>query len=471
MSICTRRGPTLPADPTASRIPVGSLFSPNLISLSDFIAAVVRHSGDKASMEKAVWASPVRIKPVAKPPTKRQSSLPLEAAVQYGLLTSGDYRTTTLAQELHGLKGQPLFDRFARHVLLDCGGLRVVEAVQQMQADDLKITGDSLAEYLTAQGFRVTVHNTAVNTMRMWLARAGIFPVGRARAWAVDESAKARILGLDDDQILTLAGLSPAQAAFVEGLCVLRPEGWVRASEVRDWAETFRGVSIGRGSLPKEVLKALQESGLIEYRTGGTQSGKASHMRVTDKFDRKVLMPFVKKTIRDLDASVSAYYRKRPEDIYAGLESSDGHVKGQALEAFAIFVMRLMGLRFVGWRKRAEAEVDALLEGVLGPVATRWQVQCKNTPSTAVRLEDVAKEVGLLPLTRATHILFVANSMFSDDARRYARNVMKSTPVGVYLVDRRDFQALRSTPEKITAILKEQSASMLGIGRPDIFKS
>ena len=115
--------------------------------------------------------------------------------------------------------------------------------------------------------------------------------------------------------------------------------------------------------------------------------------------------------------------------------------------------------------------MDALLEGVLGPVATRWQVQCKNTPSTAVRLEDVAKEVGLLPLTRATHILFVANSMFSDDARRYARNVMKSTPVGVYLVDRRDFQALRSTPEKITAILTEQSASMLGIGRPDIFKS
>lgn len=208
----------------------------------------------------------------------------------------------------------------------------------------------------------------------------------------------------------------------------------------------------------------------VEYRTGGTRGGKASQTRVTDKFDREVLLPFVTKTIRDLDASVSAYYKKRPEDIYAGLESQDGHVKGQALEAFAIFVMRLMGLRFAGWRKRAEAEVDALLEGVLGPVATRWQVQCKNTPSTAVRLEEVAKEVGLLPLTRATHVLFVANSTFSDDARRYARNVMKTMPVGIYFLDRRDFQDLRSSPEKITAILKEQSASMLAAGRPTIFK-
>lgn len=396
--------------------------------------------------------------------------MPLEAAVQYGLLTPGNYCATDLARELHRLEGQSLFDRFARHVLLNCGGLRVVEAVQQMQADNMRVTGDGLAEYLTAQGFRVSVHNTAVNTLRLWLSRAGIFPVGRSRAWTVDESAKKRVLGLDDDQILTLAGLSPAQVAFVEGLCVLRPEGWVRASEVRDWAETFRGVSIGRGSLPKEVLNALQESGLVEYRTGGTRGGKASQTRVTDKFDREVLLPFVTKTIRDLDASVSAYYKKRPEDIYAGLESKDGHVKGQALEAFAIFVMRLMGLRFAGWRKRAEAEVDALLEGVLGPVATRWQVQCKNTPSTAVRLEEVAKEVGLLPLTRATHILFVANSTFSDDARRYARNVMKTMPVGIYFLDRRDFQALRSSPEKITAILKEQSASMLAASRPAIFK-
>ena len=418
-----------------------------------------------------MWLSPVRIQPVQNAPTRRRASLPLEAAVQYGLLTPREYHATDLARELHGLKDQSLFDRFAKHILLSCGGLRVVEAVQQMQADDLKVTGDSLAEFLSAQGFRVVVHNTAINTLRMWLAQAGIFPVGPARPWDVNASAKMRILDLDDDQILTLAGLTPAQAAFVEGLCVLRPEGWISASEVRDWAEKFRGVSIGRGSLPKEVLEVLRASDLIEYQTGGTRGGKASKMRVTKKFDRDVLGPFVTRTISDLDASVSAYYKKRPEDIYAGLESQDSHIKGQALEAFAIYVMRLMGLRFVGWRKRTEAEVDALLEGILGPVATRWQVQCKNTPGNTVRLEDVAKEVGLLPLTRATHILFVANASFSEDARAYARKVMTATPVGMYLLDREDFQVLRASPSKIASILTQQSATMLEVGRPSIFKT
>ncbi len=453
-----------------SRIPVGSQFSPRLISLPDFIAGLIRHSGDTAALEEAVWSPPVRIRPVDRAPTKRRARLPLEAAVQYGLLTPGDYRATDLAQSLSGLAGADLFDRFARHILLNCGGLRVVEAVQQMQADGLKVAADALARYLTAQGFHVVEHNTAVNTLRMWLAEAGIFPRGRARAWRVDTAAKERLLGFDDEEMLTLASLTPAQAAFVEGLCALRPDGWIAASGVRDWAETFRGVSFGRSSLPKEVLNVLQASGLIEYRTKGTGGGKASLLKVTKRFDREVLRPFVTKTIRDLDASVSAYYRKRPEDIYAGLESKNRHVKGQALEAFAIYVMRLMGLRFVGWRKRAEAEVDAVLEGVLGPVATRWQIQCKNTPSSSVRLEDVAKEVGLLPLTRATHILFVANASFSDDARRYAREVVKATSVGVYLLDRQDFDALRSNPAKITDILARESASMLDVGRPVLFK-
>ena len=182
-----------------------------------------------------------------------------------------------------------------------------------------------------------------------------------------------------------------------------------------------------------------------------------------------MLGPFVRHATKDLDATLSAYYRKRPEDIFAELDSADRNVKGQALEAFAIFVMRLLGLRFVGWRKRAEAEVDALLEGVLGPVATRWQVQCKNTPTTKVRLEDVAKEVGLLPITGATHLLFVANSRFSDEAVAYARSVMERAGVGIYLLDKDAFNALRSDPASIARLLGDQAEGMLRAGRPALY--
>lgn len=460
-----------PKGDRTSRIPVGTQFSPALVSLPDFLSAVIEYSGDKELLEEAVWGPKVRISPPKKDPTRRQRSLPLEGAVQYGLLTPVEYEATPLAEELASLPAADLYDRFAQHILLRCGGLRVLEGIEQMRVDGLHVTGDSLAAFLTSQGFRVTVHNTAINTLRMWLAKAGIFPEGRAQAWVVNRGAKHRLLRLEDEQIAALAGLTPAQVAFVEGLCALEPQGWVPANEIRDWAEACRGVSIGRGSLPKEVLNVLRKAGLIEYKTGGTGSGKPSRLRTTDRFDKEVLGPFVRNAIRDLDATLSAYYRKRPQDIFDELESKDPDIKGKALEAFAILVMRMLGLRFVGWRKRATAEIDALLEGVLGPVATRWQIQCKNTPSSAVRLEDIAKEVGLLPITGATHILFVATTRFSKDAVEYARAVSRKTAVGLYLLDKGDFEALRQSPASIARLLRVQAEEMLDSARPKMYES
>ncbi len=420
-------------------------------------------------MRKAVWDRKVRISRPKKEPTPRRTNLPLEAAVQYGLLAPDTYEATELARSLAGLDHHDLHDGFARHILLKCGGLRVVEGIRQMQADGLQVTGDSLARFLTSQGFRVTEHNTAINTLRMWLAKSGLFPQAKGRAWEVSVGALQRLLSLRDDQVAVLAGLTEAQAAFVEGLCALEPKDWILATEVRDWAETFKGVRFGRMSLPKEILHDIRRAGLIEFETGGTSGGKSAKIRTTESFDREVLAPFVRHAIRDLDPTLTAYYRKRPEDIFAELESTDRNVKGQALEAFAIFVMRRLGLRFVGWRKRAEAEVDALLEGVLGPVATRWQVQCKNTQGT-IRLEDIAKEVGLLPVTGATHVLFVATSRFSDEARRYATKIMAGTGVGIYLLDGDAFQQLREDPTSIARVMREQAESMLDGARPEFYK-
>ena len=163
-----------PIGDKTSRIPVGTQFSPGVISLSGFLSAAVEHSGDKEALLEAVWGPKVRIRSPGNEPTKRRRSLPLESAVQYGLLTKDTYEATPLARELVSLEPPELFDRFARHILLSRGGLRVVEGIEQMRSDDLPVTGDSLAEFLTAQGFRVTVHNTAINTLRMWLAEAGV---------------------------------------------------------------------------------------------------------------------------------------------------------------------------------------------------------------------------------------------------------------------------------------------------------
>lgn len=223
-----------------SAIPVGTQFSPQLIDLGSFLESLVQHSGDKSAMQTAIWQQPINLRENPKlPSSSRQQSLPLEAAIQYGLLDS-DYGATELCKSLANNSGQHLYDHFARHILLKLGGLRVVEGIQQMQADGHKVTADALAAYLTDQGFRITVQNTAINSMRMWLAKAGLFPETRSRAWEISDDRKSYLVGLKDHTIAALAGLTSDQRAFVSALCRIEPQGPYPASEVRDLAEVIR---------------------------------------------------------------------------------------------------------------------------------------------------------------------------------------------------------------------------------------
>ena len=451
-----------------SDIPVGTQFSPDLINLPGFLAAAIQFGGDKEALANAVWEPGVRIKAPTNRPTHRVKNLPLEAAVQYGILTPKTYEATDLVHELAALTGADLDDAFARHILMTRGGLRVVEAAQQMRMDSLRVTGDTLAEYLSDQGFAVTVHNTAINTLRMWLARAGVF---EANGWGVHAKRKQEILGLDDESIATLVGFTEEQRAFAIALCRINPTGDYPAAEVRNLAEQIVGHRFARESLPNVVLEPLKRAGLIEYETKGTGGGKTSVLRTTSKFNAEVLEPFIEHAVQSLDAQLTAYYRKPPATIYSELGSADTYVRGMALEAYAVHIMRLLGLRFVGWRKRAQettgrAEIDVVLTGTIGGLPSRWQVQCKNKPSGQVNLEDVAKEVGLLPLTKATHVMVLANARFTADARTYAREIMRHTSVFIFLLDVNDFERIRKSPGELPLILREQAeqASVLRRG-------
>ena len=452
----------MPSSDKLSRIPVGSGFTPGTVDLPEFVKAVVAHSGDRAAIQKAVNASPVRLGKASA--SEKTRSLPVEAAVQYGLIDKDDgFKATALAVELAALAPADLYRRFGQHIMHHHAGLRVVESIEHMRADGRKVTRNDLARHLSDHGFLVTEQNSGLTAMRGWLAEAGLFPKsGRgAGAWHPDPAVKASLVGLDDDTIAALAGLNDDQVAFARALARLDPTGWVAANSVRDLAEQADGVRMDRTSLPKSVLKPLADAGLIEYKAGGTTSGKSSQLRTTPSFRSDVLTPFLDHALKDLDAALSAYYRKRPDDIYTDLDSKDSHVKGQALEAFAVLVMRLLGLRFAGWRRRAEetgyAEVDVLMSGLFGAVPTTWQVQCKNTPAGTVRLEDVAKEVGLIPLTRATHVMVLANAPFTGDARRYANAIMQNSSVTIFLVGKDDFAAIRTDPANLGRILRTQA--------------
>jgi site-specific DNA-methyltransferase (cytosine-N4-specific) len=359
-----------------------------------------------------------------------------------------------------------VYEDFARHILISRGGIRVVEGVREMAREGRVITGDSLAEYLSGQGFRVTIHNTAINSLRMWLEKAGVFSAG----WTLDDEALARLIGLTPTDIAGLVGLNDEQQAFALALCRINPSGPCSAADVRDMAEQILGRLIPRDSLPKRVLSALRDLGHIEYTTGGTAGGKATQIRTTEKFKRDVLEDFIRSAVRSLDPVLTKYFATTPTDIYTDLGSANKVLRGKALEAYAIHIMRLMGFHFVGWRKRAadttgQAEVDVVMRGLFGNSPTRWQVQCKNTPGSRVDLEDLSKEVGLVALTNATHVLVIANAPYTKDARTYAAEIMRATPLTIFLLDAHDFEKVRKSPGALAAILRSKSEALAGLKR------
>lgn len=328
------------------------------------------------------------------------------------------------------------------------------------------VTGDSLAAYLTDQGFTVIVHNTAINTLRLWLAKAGVFG---PTDWKVSPQAKERLLGLSDDEIGALVDLNDEQRAFLIALCRNPPQGRVLASQVRENAERILGRRTQRSSLPK-LMDPLKAAGLVDYQSGGTSGGKSARVWVKSKFQSEILGPFLEQATRQLDPVLTKYYRQDFGQIHRDLKSTDKFVKGKALEAYAIQIMRRLGLRFVKWRERAKdtggAEVDVVMTGVLAGTPTRWQVQCKNTPKSQVRLGDVAKEVGLLPLTKATHILFLANCLYTKDAMNYAREVMRHSAVTIFLLDKPDFEAIeRTSGGALARILDAKSHEIASLKR------
>lgn len=457
----------------ASEIPVGTQFSPNLIDLGEFIKAIIAHSGDKPKQEEAIWKPPVNLrKQSSSEKSRRTRSLPLEAAIQYGILDS-NYAATDLCRKLSGLDEEELYEEFSRHILLNLGGLRVVEAAQQMKEDGLKITGDTLAAYLTDQGFNVIVHNTAINSLRMWLSMSGLFPRRGNNPWEVDAVVKERLSGLSDTTMTALVGLTEDQRAFTLALCRVSQTAngnEFKAADVRSHAEAIAGRRFDRANLPKTFLEPLRDAGLINYSSGGTQGGKSAVLTTTEKFKSHLLQPFIEKTIASLDATLTAYYTKPVKEIYEELDSKSPHIKGRALEAYAIHVMRLLGLRFVAWRKRAkeetgQAEIDVVMAGLLGGVATRWQIQCKNKPSGNISLEDVAKEVGLTPLTKATHIMIIANCQATSDAKTFATETMKNSPLTIIILEDMDFQRIRGNPASIATIIADKSKEIESIQR------
>lgn len=461
-----------------SEIPFGAQFSPNQVHLPRLLQIIHDHAGERNRITEAIRDEFL----AAHSRTQRlkladNSVLALRA---YELLDEEGSMPTELARELLAAANAPneLYERFAKHILVNLRGIPFVETLQMMQAAGEEITLHTLGKRLEQRGLHVPRGADHLSSMRLWLAQAGIFSAsvkGGPRLYEVDHVRLKELLGIGLDVIDGLAQLNVAQRAFLRALTRIAEPDPLVANKVADLASALYAVEYNHKELPKSVLFPLRDIGYIQTtKTTVGRGAKPYEVSRTSKFYQEISEPILAAAAEKAGLVPKEVLGRPLSEILADLKSPDQYIKGRALELLAIYLARLIDLDFKGWRIRSVdtggAEVDAIVEGAR-LIFSRWQIQAKNT--RIVRLDDVAKEVGLaITFIYSTVVMIVTTGDFTKDAYSYAQHVMKTCNLNVILLNGSEIERLSRDPTGIVAILTSKAERAMKLKeRTDYFMS
>ncbi len=155
---------------------------------------------------------------------------------------------------------------------------------------------------------------------------------------------------------------------------------------------------------------------------------------------------------------------KSLQEILQELRAEDTELKEKALETLAFYFIRQLGLKFKAWRKRSEesewAEIEAIAEGT-HLVFSRWQIQCKNAPDYKITEDDIAIQVGLSLRLKSNVILMVTTGQFTRSAQSYADDIMRTTNLNVFTLDRKDLLTLATSSLALVKILNKKAQGII----------
>ncbi|MFB6187326.1 MAG: restriction endonuclease, partial [Halobacteriaceae archaeon] len=157
------------------------------------------------------------------------------------------------------------------------------------------------------------------------------------------------------------------------------------------------------------------------------------------------------------------------EEVMEELDSDSTHEKGVALETLTVKTGRLLGLEFVGWRVRGRktggSEVDVVMDEI-STTFTRWQIQCKNTKSQ-LESKQIAREVGIARILQTNTILMIARGGVSQDAKRYANQVMRHENISIMFLEGDDIEELDENTDHLLTVLRGEARRIHNIKRLD----
>lgn len=445
------------------RFPYGDQFEPSKTPLIDLLELCLAHQPDRMNLQKAIRAE--FFEGHGKDPAARDDNsnkmamnclLSLNAYRLIRLAKDGkEYAVTALSRRLFSLKNdqEELFRQFAVHILKDLEGLLLARLIENIRARGEQVTLEYIGEELNDIGLKIPPNSTYVSTMRSWLAQAGVF---RSKGYEVNWDVIYGLLKVDQDIIDELYQLTPEQKHFLLSLVNLDARDFMPSNKAAKHTRSVYKIRLTTKNLVKDILEPLETVGLIATRKTTTGRGAKPHdVKLTEKGTKEIFKPLIE-NLADLTELNSTELNRTFDDVVTELASEDKYVKGIALELFAVWIIRLLGLRFSAWRLRhyqstggGEVDVMAASDKI---VYNRWQIQCKNQ-KTSVGIDVIAKEVGLTFLTKADIVMVVTTSEFAKDAINYANQVSDNSRYYVILLEGADIARIVEDRTRIVDIL------------------
>jgi len=363
---------------------------------------------------------------------------------------------------------EKLYAELAKHILINLHGLTLVQCVQDMQAAGEKVNLIKLREWLQERGIHFPRGGKHPSMMRLWLEKAGVF----SKQWRVNEVKLNELSGISSDELDVLAQLTPEQRAFVKALVNQGEKGTYFSNDIEKLASATYGVKFNEKMLPKTVLYPLRDAGYITLERGTKSPGRGAKpflVTPTEKLKKEVILPILEQLEQQVYSDLRPLLRKSLAEILDELNDASTYTRGLALEALAFKLMRIIDLEYVATRLRSSAtggaEVDLIFESSR-LVFSRWQIQCKNTSS--VRLDDVAKEVGLTHMLKSNVIVMVSTGEIGPTAREYANKIMADSNLAIIMIDRADIENIVENPAYIIYALNREAKHAMQLKKLEI---
>lgn len=438
-----------------STLPFGTQFSPNQIELPKLLQLVIDHEGD----DTAPLITAIMNTFFSTNATEQRQNMAgncKNSLVAYGILKNGGgVHITALGRQLHEIADETeQCEILAKHILTNLNGMILIDVLRDMSRNGERISKESVVEALNSRGFRLSRTSNNVPVMKLWLNKAGVL-----HGWRINEHKLSELTELSEGEFRLLRTLRPGQYYFLRALCNIVSENYQRASEIRQLAAATYGITFTESTFSQSIIRPLADKGLIEIqRTTGGHGVRTPLVKLTELTKREIVLPLLQQLEGTLDKEVIEYLQKPLTELRRDIDSTDIYLKGLALEAFAIRIMRTIGLDFIQTRLKgnetAGAEVDVLFDSSR-LLYSRWQVQCKNTPR--VSLDQIAKEIGLSHVLKTNAIVIMTTGVVSEKAREYATQIMKTMNLCIIIIEGSDIDAIIEEPTKILAIFNRES--------------